>query len=194
MAKVTAPLFSLKASGQFAKSLVYMQWKGIQDVRQYVIPANPNTAAQQAQRSHLTSAVNLWHTGNFTPADVTAWNLYALAQKVAASGFNMFTKFYIQAKVANKTWTNLKNCLISNILATSATVTIDCASDQTGKLYIGTSKTLMLTSFDGTFNTNKYTFSLTGLTAGTTYYFYIINTKAGEGARTGIYTFTTASA
>lgn len=106
----------------------------------------------------------------------------------------MFTKFYIQAKVANKTWTNLKNCLISNTLATSATVTIDCASDQTGKLYIGTSKTLMLTSFDGTFNTNKYTFSLTGLTAGTTYYFYIINTKAGEGARTGIYTFTTASA
>ena len=55
-------------------------------------------------------------------------------------------------------------------------------------------KTLMLTSFDGTFNTNKYTFSLTDLTAGTTYYFYIINTKTGEGARTGIYTFTTASA
>ncbi len=51
MAKVTGPLFSLSASGQIAKTLVFMKWKGIADVRKYVIPANPNTAAQQAQRA-----------------------------------------------------------------------------------------------------------------------------------------------
>jgi len=50
MAKVKGPLFSLDARGQIAKTLVYMGWKGIADVRKYVIPANPNTAAQQTQR------------------------------------------------------------------------------------------------------------------------------------------------
>lgn len=193
MAKLTAPLFSLKAAGQLGKTLVYMSWKGIEDVRSYVIPANPNTAGQQAQRGYITDAVSAWHSDGYTALDVSAWDLYALAQKVAASGFNMFTRFYVLAKVAAHTWTKLINCLISAITASGATVTITVASDKTGVLYLGTSKTSMLTTFAGTFTTDHYTFTVTGCSASTKYYFYVKNTLASEDARTGIYSFTTTA-
>ena len=193
MAKVTAPLFSLSASGQLAKSLVYMNWKGINDVRQYVIPANPKTEAQQGQRGHLTAAVSAWHTDGYTALDVAAWNLYALAKKVAASGFNMFASLKIRAAVAIHTWTKLVNVVISAITASGCTVVVTVASDQTGILYLGTSKTSMLTTFAGAFLTDKYTFTVTGCLASTKYYFYIKNTAANEDARTGIYSFTTTT-
>jgi hypothetical protein len=193
MAKLTAPLFSLKASGQLGKTLVYMNWKGLEDVRQYVIPANPKTAAQQAQRGYITDAVNAWHTDGYTDADVTAWNLEALAEKIAASGFNMFCRFFVLAKVAAHTWTKLTNVLVSSITSSGASVAVSVASDKTGKLYLGTSKTSMLTQFSGTFSTDHYTFTLSGLSANTKYYFYIKNTTSGEDARTGIYSFTTSA-
>jgi hypothetical protein len=50
MAKVTGGLFSMSASGQFGKSLVF-QKNG--RVREYVVPANPNTLLQQAVRNTL---------------------------------------------------------------------------------------------------------------------------------------------
>ena len=193
VAKLTAPLFSLKASGQLAKTLVYMNWKGIEDVRQYVIPANPNTANQQTQRGYFTEAVGAWHTAGFYTIDLTAWNLLASALKIPASGYNMHMRYYVDAKVAGKTFTELHKCSISSITASGASVTIDIASDKTGKLYIGTSKTLMLTEFAGSFNTDHYEFTLTGLAASKKYYFYIKNTAAGEAGRTGIYTFETTA-
>lgn len=50
MAKVTMPLGSLSASGSLGKALVFAGWKGIQYVRKYVIPANPQSADQGDQR------------------------------------------------------------------------------------------------------------------------------------------------
>ena len=194
MAKVKGPLFSLSASGQLAKTLVYGVWKGIAWARQHVIPANPKTADQQQQRGYYTAAINAWHVDGYTEDDVKAFNLYALAQKMAASGFNMFVKLYVLAKVAVETWTALTDCLISAILSTGATVEISIVSDQTGILYIGTSKTSMLDQFVGKWATDKYTFTLTDLNPDTRYYFYIANTVAGEAARTGIYSFKTATA
>lgn len=193
MAKVTAPLFSLKASGAIAKTLVFSNWKGIEDVRQYVIPANPKTAGQLQQRGYLKDAVTQWHTAGFKAQDITAWNLLALALKAPASGYNMFTRYYITALIASKTWTPITNILITNIQKTSATVTADITTDKTGKLYIGTSKTNMIKEVSGTHGSGKYSFSLTALTGSTTYYFYIENTASGEAARTGIYQFTTAA-
>ena len=194
MAKVKGPLFSLSASGQIAKTLVYMTWKGIDDVRKYVIPANPRTAGQQTQRGYFSAAVAAWHTDGYSALDVAAWNLYALAQKVAASGFNMFTRLRVLADVAVHAWVTLTNCVITDITAVGATVTIDVASDQTGILYIGTSKTSMFTEFVGVFALTEYTFTVTGLNELTKYYFYIKNTVVDEDARTGIYSFTTIAA
>lgn len=48
MAKVTAPLMSMSASGQFGKTMVY-QKNGF--VREYKVPSNPQTTAQVAWRN-----------------------------------------------------------------------------------------------------------------------------------------------
>lgn len=46
MAKVTGPLMSMTASGKLADTLVFFSWKGISTVRQFIIPANPQSADQ----------------------------------------------------------------------------------------------------------------------------------------------------
>lgn len=99
MAKVTAPLFSFSASGQLAKTLVYAKWKGIDDVRSYVVPANPNSAGQQTQRGYFAEAVDLWHTLGITADDATAWNRYAATLPSPQSGFNAFVASYIDLRV-----------------------------------------------------------------------------------------------
>lgn len=50
MAKVTGPLMSMTASGKLADSVVFSVWKGVAYVRQYVIPANPQSEGQGDQR------------------------------------------------------------------------------------------------------------------------------------------------
>lgn len=50
MAKVTGPLFSMSASGKIANAMVFFGWKGINVVRSWVIPANPQSANQGDQR------------------------------------------------------------------------------------------------------------------------------------------------
>lgn len=50
MAKVTGPLMSMSASGQVGKAIVFAAWKGVNYVRQYVIPSNPESEDQGDQR------------------------------------------------------------------------------------------------------------------------------------------------
>ena len=53
MAKLTGPLLSFGASGQIGKAMVVASWKGIDYARQYVVPANPRTTAQQTNRTRF---------------------------------------------------------------------------------------------------------------------------------------------
>jgi len=53
MAKVTGPLFSMSASGKLGDSMVFFPWKGINVVRQWVIPVNKMSATQGDQRLFL---------------------------------------------------------------------------------------------------------------------------------------------
>jgi len=46
MAKLTGPLFSLDARGKLGSALVFIGWKGIKSVRQWLKPANPQSADQ----------------------------------------------------------------------------------------------------------------------------------------------------
>lgn len=55
-AKVTGPLMSVTASGKFANTIVASNWKGRQYMRLRVIPANPQSAGQQAVRAALAAA------------------------------------------------------------------------------------------------------------------------------------------
>lgn len=99
MAKVTAPLFSFGARGKLANTLVYFPWKGIDAVRSYVVPSNPQSAGQQTQRSYMTAAVDMWHTLGLTADDVTAWNRYAATRPKPQSGFNAFCSSVIERLV-----------------------------------------------------------------------------------------------
>ena len=193
MAKVKGPLFSLSASGQIAKTLVYGDWKGIDIVRKYVIPANPNTAGQQTQRGYFASAVEDWHTDGFTAIDVAAWNLYALAQKVAASGFNMLVKLKIACAVAAETWVPLVDCLVTLIGAAGAQINITGTVGSTVKLYWGTSKTSMFNEEAMVDTAGDYEVTLAACSASTKIYFYIMDKTAANQARTGIYSFTTTA-
>lgn len=53
MAKVTGPLMSMDASGQFGNALVFGKWKGRNVVRQYTTPSNPQTTLQTETRNAL---------------------------------------------------------------------------------------------------------------------------------------------
>ena len=53
MAKVTGPLGSFSASGQIAKCLVHVPSRGLNIVRQYVIPKNKMSATQGSNRIFL---------------------------------------------------------------------------------------------------------------------------------------------
>lgn len=50
MCKVTGPMHSDGASGQFGKAMVFAGWKGTSYVRKYVVPANPMSSDQGDQR------------------------------------------------------------------------------------------------------------------------------------------------
>lgn len=107
MAKLIAPLFSFSARGQLAKTLVYSGWKGIDDVRSYVIPANPQSADQQTQRSYFTDGVDAWHDTGLVADDVTAWNRYASTLPRPQSGFNAFVAAVIGLRQAGISLANL---------------------------------------------------------------------------------------
>ena len=92
MARVTAPLLSLSASGKIADVMVASTWKGIPVMRQYVKPSNPNTAAQSAHRALMTACVYVWRN-TFTNAIMrTSWNRLALLLADTMSGFNAFIR------------------------------------------------------------------------------------------------------
>jgi hypothetical protein len=60
MAKTTAPLLGFGAAGQIGKANVHASWKGITYTRRYTIPANPNTAGQQATRGAFAWLQAVW--------------------------------------------------------------------------------------------------------------------------------------
>lgn len=75
MAKLTGPLLSMGARGQIGKTLVVAKWRGIQYARQHVIPANPRTVAQQANRTRFALLREMW---KLAPALLQApWTAFA---------------------------------------------------------------------------------------------------------------------
>lgn len=88
MAKVTAPLLSLGATGAIAGTIVYSTWKGINTARQLVKPSNPQTAAQTTQRNLFSDMVEAWRSYFTDPGQRTAWNLAAQVGSTVQSGFN----------------------------------------------------------------------------------------------------------
>lgn len=78
MAKTTAPLLGLGASGQLGKTIVYASWKGRKYARQHVVPANPDTAAQKKVRGAFSF---LQATYKLMPSTtLLGWTTYAIGK------------------------------------------------------------------------------------------------------------------
>jgi len=89
MAKPSAPLLSLGAAGTIGKSVVYASWRGKSYARRHVVPANPNSIAQQGVRTPFQWCQQVY---KWLPADVVAaWDAYAKGK--ALTGRNAFSKF-----------------------------------------------------------------------------------------------------
>ena len=76
MAKVSGPLFSLEARGKIADAVVFFPWKGLHVVRQWLIPANPQSADQGDQRlicGALGRSTSVIGTANAFAAEVRAY-------------------------------------------------------------------------------------------------------------------------
>lgn len=103
MAKVSGPFMSLDASGTIYKTLTASIWKGRNYIRGYFIPNNPNTPAQQAQRTLMAAAVAAWQAlADTMPASPPLgpesykdqWNIAARDVYPPISGFNYYVMQY----------------------------------------------------------------------------------------------------
>jgi uncharacterized protein with NRDE domain len=99
MSKLQGPLFSLDARGQLGKALVYAIWKGLNYARKYVIPANPNTAAQQTIRGYFTTAVAAY--GAEDQATKDAWDAAIKKKNKVMTGFNFYVGLYVKYLIDN---------------------------------------------------------------------------------------------
>lgn len=104
MAKVKAPLFGLGASGKLGGALVYFSWKGINVVREYVVPTNPDTDLQKIQRAFLRAVVATIHRAQardaypLVLADTVAYAAKAQALGLTMTWFNMACKLWLDTK------------------------------------------------------------------------------------------------
>lgn len=153
MAKLTAPCLSLDARGKLANSLVFAGWKGIKYARQYVVPANPNSAAQQTQRGYITSALALWHDTTYQINALDKSNLDRAAgySGRTMSGFNLYVKNYIDTKVAGVTPQQIFDQIEVDVGAGTVQVTVQSVANtvSVGMVW-GYSPTAMLYSITRT--------------------------------------------
>ena len=190
MSKLKGPLFSLGARKQIGKALVFFPWKGLDVVREYVIPANPKTTAQLAQRAFMTAGVAAWHAALYTALDQTAWNRYAGTLAKIMSGFNSMVKKHIEEAILGNAWEQIRDVTTENVIATQFYV--HCVKDSGGNapaVHYGVSKTFMPNSVSmADLTGDAWSALITGLTTDTLYYFYIdIGSSGTDYGRTGIY-------
>lgn len=189
MAKVYAPLFSFGASGKLANALVYFPWKGIQSVRQYVIPANPKTDPQKAQRAHMTAAVLEWHGADYNTIDRGAWRVFAGTLTKIMAGFNAMCRVHILEGIAGNTWERISDITIP--LFAAAAIDVEChkvSGGNTPDIHYGTSKLYMPNTEAMADQTGDiWAGTLLGLLPNTGYFFWIdCGTPGTDYGRTGI--------
>lgn len=207
MAKLKAPLFSLGASGKLAGALVYFGWKGLDVVREYVIPSNPKTAAQTTQRGYLAAAVAKIHSSlalaanPLDQADLSAYSLLGTTRPTPRTWFNEIIKLWIDCKRLADIPIIYCDGTISDPTANSFDCLLQIEEETgsqlaAGKFYFGTSKTAMIHSAVATVVAGA-TVGLTNqdlsafITAGVKYFMQFRPDVADpcEGANSGIYYF-----
>ncbi|MBA7636444.1 hypothetical protein ES703_44064 [subsurface metagenome] len=205
MAKLKAPLLSLGASGAIAGTLVYFPWKGINVVREYVVPSNPKTARQVTHRGYLTTMVAAIHTAQALAAnaldsdDQVALSALAQAKGKIMTWFNQAVKLGVDCLVASEGYTVWRDGHMDDTDKDDFRPTIGLTDDgvtqiANSKFYLGTSKTNLIHTevanqiVGGGANLTAGN-GFSGLTAGVKYYWQIRPDSPDpcEGADSGIY-------
>ena len=198
MAKLKGPLFSLSASGKLADALVYGDWKGIDYVRQYVTPSNPNSAGQQTQRGYITSAVAQWHDTSdvINAQDLINLNYAASLSTKPLSGFNYYVKGHVNTNVAGVTPVQLFGTAPGTPSGGNMQIVAHTGvSVATVKMLYGTTPRALvneLTRTEAATPGTTHTFDLSSLTAGVTYYYKILQSDANAKHDLGIGSFVAA--
>jgi len=203
VAKLKAPLFSLGASQQLGKALVFFGWKGLNLVREYVVPANPKTTLQTAQRTHLSDAVAAVHArmaedlAPFNEADKSAYALWASVIQSATTWFNQCCRHWIDQARLGRTPNIFRNQTVDTPTADSLRVTANnegCAGND-ARWYYGTSKTALINSVAADIVGANYQNTIAGLAKTTKYFFQLrITEDVGRlGNSTGILHGTTTA-
>jgi len=198
VAKLKAPLLSLGASGAIGKSLVFFGWKGLDVVREYVVPANPKTDAQNTQRGYLIACVALIHTCQAVPSDpfdaddASAYALLGSLEPTPRTWFNTICRQWLKQKVAAKIPTIFRNMGAvggSTKLTVTGRVEPESSAVESGKLHYGTSKSALINSIDCTKSHLATGKEITGLTAGVKYFvqFRPLLPDTFIGSNSGIY-------
>ena len=187
---------SLGASGKLADALVYFPWKGLNVVREYVIPANPKTLAQTTQRGYLTEAVAKVHelqanaTHPLAAADISAYALWASVVKAATTWFNQACRNWIDQRVAGKQGRIFSGgSTVPGTNSLKVTVFDMDANIKGGDFWYGTSKTALISKKAVTPTDVRIETTITGLTTGVKYFWQFRSTSpdAYDGTKSGIY-------
>ena len=100
MAKVLLdPKFN-KMNGRMGDLVLY-KWKGKSCARVYVVPRNPDTMAQRANRNRMSEASKSWR--NLPEGMQESYNLRALRYKNAMSGFNLYISDCLKGRIVSHT-------------------------------------------------------------------------------------------
>ena len=209
MAKLKGPLFSLGASGAIGKVAVYFGWKGLNCVREYVVPANPKTPKQITQRSYVTDAVAKIHAAEIAVAiklkteDKAAYALKGSTHPTPRTWFNEIVKNWIDCKIKVKLACIFCSGEMDNTSKNDFRPHIYFAEEGPGNIaagafFLGTSKTAIIATKAGNITAGEGANLLpaggfSGLTAGRKYYWWFKPDvgDAYEWAASGIYYATT---
>lgn len=91
--KLTYPVEDLRGAGSRPTGIVFSRWRGVATARTYVVPRNPQTAAQTSVRSYLTQAAQGFQS--ISPAQKVLWEDYA-----AAHPSQSLSGEYVQSAIA----------------------------------------------------------------------------------------------
>jgi len=191
MAKTTAPLLSLGASGKIGDTLVAMTWKGLNTMRQWVKPANPQSAAQVTQRGLMADVVAAFRNYFTSTVERSAWNRSATASGESMSGFNIFTRNAVKIAASDPDATFANGCVAFTGNTAKFTVkNLDdgAAGDESGsfEIWVGSKANSLL--LNGTATT--YAGEITSAKLGDTDDVVYVKIRKGGYDRSGIHQIT----
>jgi len=196
VAKLKGPLFSLGASQQLGKALVFFGWKGLDVVREYVIPSNPKTSGQTTQRGYLTEAIRLLRIAQAVPnyplneGDRSAYALWASVVQPATTWFNQVCRNVMDQMVLGRIGRVFRNItIVPGTDKLDITGNYHALAITGGNFVYGTSKTALISTKAAVLLPTSITGSLTGLTTGVKYFWQFVATAPSDavGVKSGIY-------